>query len=220
MFQGDAIPGDRPQLVNVLKQFVFWLVHLACFLVFFTGFSWIAFGVCIFLYFIRMFGITAGFHRYFSHRTYKTSRVFQFIMALIGTMSAQKGPIWWASHHRHHHKHSDTHQDIHSPIISGIFYAHVGWVLSSQFTETRTELVKDLVQYPELRWLERYNLLPPILLAIAMYFLGSFLNYYYPSFGTNGPQMLIWGFFISTVLLYHGTFCINSMAHLIGKKTL
>ena len=217
MFQGDAGPNDKPQLVNVVKQWVFWLVHLTCLFVFVTGWSWVAVIVCLALYFIRMFGITGVFHRYYSHRTYQTSRWFQFVLGFLGTMSAQKGPIWWASHHRHHHRHSDTPEDAHSPLIHGFYYAHVGWVLSSEFVDTRWELVKDLVKFPEVKWLDDYNLVPPILLAVGTFFLGEWLEYAYPALQTNGWQMLIWGFFISTVLLYHGTFCINSCVHVFGK---
>lgn len=218
MFMGDATPDDRPEFVNVFKQLVFWLVHLACISVLWVGFSWIALAVCIALYVVRMFAITGGYHRYFSHRTYKTSRPFQFFLAFLGATSAQKGPIWWASHHRHHHRHSDTPEDIHSPIVHGIYYAHVGWVLSSQFIKPRLELVKDLMAFPELRWVDKYNVIPPIVLGTAVYFLGVWLGAAYPSLGTNGMQMLVWGFFVSTVLLYHGTFCINSFTHLIGSR--
>ena len=218
MFQGDATAADKPELINVIKQGVFWSVHLACILVFWSGWSWTAVGVCAFFYVLRMFGITGGYHRYFSHRSYQTSRFFQFILGFIGATSAQKGPIWWASHHRHHHRHSDQPEDLHSPIINGIYYAHVGWVLSSEFTDTRDELVKDLLQYPELRWLDKYNIVPPVLLAVFCYYLGVLLNVYFPALGTSGFQMLVWGFFISTVLVYHGTFCINSFTHLFGKR--
>jgi stearoyl-CoA desaturase (Delta-9 desaturase) len=218
VFQGDATPEDRPELINVIKQSVFWLVHVACLSVFWVGWSWVALGVCAFLYVARMFAITGGYHRYFSHRTYQTSRPFQFLLACLGASAAQKGPIWWASHHRHHHRHSDTPEDIHSPIIHGIYYAHIGWVLSSQYLKGRPELVKDLLAFPELRLLEKYNVIPPILLGVATFFLGSWLQAVAPGLGTSGPQMLVWGFFISTVLVYHGTFCINSFTHLIGKR--
>jgi stearoyl-CoA desaturase (Delta-9 desaturase) len=218
MFHGDAPPDDKPELMNMFKEGIFWLIHVMCLAVIWTGTSWVAVSVCAFLYVVRMFGITGVYHRYFSHRTYQTSRWFQFLLGVLGASSAQKGPIWWASHHRHHHKHSDTPEDIHSPIIHGIYYAHVGWVLSPQYLETRTENVKDLLQFPELRLLDKYNLVPPILLAIACYFLGVALQAFFPQLGTSGPQMLIWGFFISTVLLYHGTFCINSAAHLFGSR--
>ena len=216
MFQGDATPADRPELINVVKQWVFWAVHVACFLVIWTGVSWSALIVCATLYLIRMFAITGGYHRYFSHRSYKTSRLCQFLLGLLGATSAQKGPIWWASHHRHHHRYSDTPEDIHSPRLHGIYYAHIGWVLSSEFIETRKKLVKDLLKFPELVWIDRLNILPPIALAVLVFFLGVWLEQL--GFNTNGFQMLVWGFFISTVLLYHGTFCINSFCHLWGRK--
>jgi stearoyl-CoA desaturase (Delta-9 desaturase) len=218
MFQGDKDPNDTPSIMNGVKQAVFWMVHVACFAAIWTGVSWVAAGVCFLLYMVRMFAITGGYHRYFSHRSYDTSRVFQFLLAVLGTSAAQKGPIWWASHHRHHHRHSDTPEDIHSPVVSGIYYAHIGWILSPQFLEPRLELVKDLTAFPELRWIERFNLIPPVLLGVFTFFLGVALNAWFPSLGTNGLQMLVWGFFISTVLVYHGTFCINSFTHLIGKR--
>lgn len=218
MFMGDAGPDDKAELVNVFKQLVFWSVHVVCLFAFWVGVSWPAIAVCALLYVIRMFAITGGYHRYFSHRSYKTSRPFQFILAALGASAAQKGPIWWSSHHRHHHRHSDTPEDIHSPIVHGIYYAHIGWVLSSQFIKPRLELVKDLLAFPELRWLERFNLLPAFLLAVATWGLGFWLEVNYPQLGTTRWQMLIWGFFISTVLTYHGTFCINSFTHLLGKR--
>jgi stearoyl-CoA desaturase (Delta-9 desaturase) len=218
MFQGDRVPGEKFDMSNILKQGVFWSVHLLCFLVLWTGFSWVALATCFALYFVRMFGITGVYHRYFSHRSYDTSRWFQFMLAFLGATSAQKGPIWWASHHRHHHRHSDTPEDNHSPVVYGIYYAHVGWVLSSQFIAPRLELVKDLLRYPELRWLDKWYMVPPVVLGVAVFMWGSWLGTAYPELNTSGFQMLVWGFFVSTVLLYHGTFCINSFAHLIGNK--
>jgi stearoyl-CoA desaturase (Delta-9 desaturase) len=218
MFIGDAVPGDKPSLSNASKQIVFWAVHAACILALWSGVSWFAISVCFFLYFVRMFGITGVYHRYFSHRTYQTSRWFQFVLGFLGATAAQKGPIWWSSHHRHHHKHSDTEDDVHSPIVSGIYYAHVGWVLSPQFIDTRYELVKDLMKFPELRLLDRFYMIPPAVLAVGLFFLGSYLETAVPSLETSGFQLLVWGFFVSTVLLYHGTFCINSLCHLFGRK--
>ena len=219
MYHGDLDNKNEPfSFMNILKQGVFWSVHLACLAVIWVGWSWTAVVVCLALYVIRMFAITGVYHRYFSHRSYDTSRAFQFLLALLGTTAAQKGPIWWASHHRHHHRHSDTEEDIHSPIVHGIYFSHIGWVLSSQFLEPRLDLVKDLTKYKELEVLEKYNVIPVILLAVCTFFLGVYLQYAHPGLGTNGWQMLVWGFFISTVLLYHGTFCINSFTHLIGKR--
>lgn len=218
MFQGDAIPGEKPHFTNALKQILFWLVHLAVFGVIWVGFSWVAAAVCFAFYVIRMFAITGVYHRYFSHKTYKTSRWFQFCLAFLGCSSAQKGPIWWASHHRHHHQHSDQPEDTHSPIISGLYFAHVGWILSDQFVNTKSELVKDWLKFPELRLLENWHMVPAITLAVFTYFLGVALNAAFPELGTSGMQMLVWGFFVSTVLLYHGTFCINSVTHLYGSR--
>jgi stearoyl-CoA desaturase (Delta-9 desaturase) len=218
MFMGDACEGDDSRFINLLRHVLFWSVHVACLAVFWVDFSWVAFAMCFALYLVRMFAITGWYHRYFSHRSFKTSRFVQFIFAVVGASAAQKGPIWWASHHRHHHKHSDTPEDIHSPVISGIYYAHLGWVLSSQFLETRLELVKDLTKFPELRLIDKYNTIPPILLAVAVFFFGYWLGIAFPSLNTSGTQMLVWGFFVSTVLVYHGTFCINSFTHLFGRK--
>jgi stearoyl-CoA desaturase (delta-9 desaturase) len=165
-----------------------------------------------------MFAITGAYHRYFSHRSYKTSRFFQFILALLGASSGQKGPIWWASHHRHHHQYSDTEDDIHPPRIYGLWWAHIGWVVSGNYVGLRKELVRDWMQYPEIKWVDKYHSLVPLALAVALWGLGSFLEVNYPALHTNGFQMFAWGFCMSTTLLYHGTFCINSLAHIIGKR--
>jgi stearoyl-CoA desaturase (Delta-9 desaturase) len=153
-----------------------------------------------------------------SHVTYKTSRWFQFILAAIGATAAQKGPIWWASHHRHHHKHSDTAEDVHPPLIYGIWYAHVGWILSNEFMRPRLELVRDLMKFPEIVWLDRNSYMPPALLFVAVAMLGWYLEMYHPELHTTMWQMVVWGFCISTTLLYHGTFMINSWAHIIGTR--
>jgi stearoyl-CoA desaturase (Delta-9 desaturase) len=203
---------------NIAKQFVFWLIHIGCVLVLFTGFSWIALTVCVALYIVRMFAITGVYHRYFSHRSYKTSRFFQFVLAFLGASSAQKGPIWWASHHRHHHKHSDTEEDVHPPLIYGIWWAHVGWVLSTQYVQPRLELVKDLLTFPELRWLDKNHLVAPITLIGLLFGFGYICQAYFPGLNTSPLQMFAWGFCLSTTLLYHGTFLVNSAAHLMGSR--
>lgn len=200
-----------------MNHIVFILIHLGCLLVIFSGVSPIAVAVCLGFYVLRMFAITAGYHRLFSHRSYQTSRVFQFILGFIGTAAVQRGPLWWAANHRHHHRHSDTEEDIHSPGVRGLWWAHVGWVLSD---EDRGDwaLVKDLAALPELRLLEKYHYIPPLLLLGGTYVLGMILNYNFPELHTNGLQMMVWGALISTVLLYHGTFAINSIAHVIGTR--
>ena len=155
-------------------------------------------------YVIRMFGVTGGFHRYFSHRTYKTSRAFQFFLAFLAETSAQKGALWWAANHRHHHKFSDKPEDIHSPVQSGFWQSHVGWILSTEHDDTQWDLIGDFKKYPELIFLNRYNLLPPVIYGAALLLVG-------------GPAVLFWGMFVSTVLLWHGTFTINSLSHVFGS---
>ena len=213
-----SVAERRMSLSSILKRWVFWSVHLGCLLVFLVGVSRTAVAVCVALYFIRMFAITGGYHRYFSHRSYNTSRWFQFVLAFVGASSAQKGPIWWASHHRHHHKHSDTEEDIHPPRLQGLWYAHVGWVLSAQYIETRYELVRDLMKFPELRFLDRNHLIPPLTLIAGLAGLGYLLEQTAPSLQTSAAQLLVWGFCVSTTLVYHGTFLINSLAHVVGKQ--
>ena len=203
---------------NYAKSIVFFAIHVACLGVFFVQFSWTAIAVCAFLYFIRMFAITGAYHRYFSHRTYKTSRIFQFLLGFLGTMSAQKGPIWWAANHRHHHQHSDTEEDIHSVKTHGLWHAHVGWILSSDYLKVKSELIKDFLAFPEIKWLDNYHLVGPILLGAMVVGLGVYLEQFHPGLGVTPWSLFIWGFCVSTTLLYHGTFFINSLAHLIGSR--
>jgi len=178
------------------------LVALAAFWV--TGLSLAGLTWALGMYALRMFGITAGFHRYFSHRSFKTSRAFQFVLALLGTLSVQKGVLWWAAHHRHHHRHSDQDDDVHSP-RRGFFWSHVGWVLCTKYNSTEFGSIKDFAAYPELRWLNRYHLVVVVGFAAALFWLGGWTG-------------LLWGFFVSTVLLWHGTYTINSLAHVFGRR--
>ncbi len=211
-----ARPGRRGLSYAVATQFLF--MHLACLLAFLTGVSGAAFAVCLALYVVRMFAITAGFHRLFSHRSYRAGRPFQFLLAFAGTAAYQKGPLWWSAHHRRHHLHVDTEEDLHSPVMRSVWQSHVGWFLSRDSQATDVRLISNLLKYRELRWLDRFYVLPPLMLAAATFVLGSFLGRYFPGTGTSGWQMLVWGFFVSTVLLYHGTFTVNSVAHLFGSR--
>lgn len=183
----------------------FVLVHLACFGVLWTGVSAASISVAVALYLVRMWGITAGFHRYFSHRSYKTSRFMQFVLAVIGQSSAQRGVIWWSAIHRHHHLHSDTEEDVHSPRHMGFFHSHVGWIFRPMRAEADYSTTPDLTRFPELVWLDRFHLVPAIALAVGCFLLG-------------GWEMLVVGFFCSTVVLYHCVFFINSMAHVVGTQ--
>ena len=196
---------EPDEKMDWISSIPFLLVHVACFGALLTGVSWSALAVCAGLYFARMSALTVGYHRYFSHRSFKTSRAFQFLLALAATTCAQKGPLWWAAHHRHHHRASDRVEDIHSPAQRGFWWSHLGWILCRKYNETRLDLIRDFARYPELRWLDRYHLVPPIVVAVALFLLG-------------GWGMLVVGFFWSTVLLWHGTFTINSLSHVFGRR--
>lgn len=196
----------------------FLLLHVACLSVFWVGWSWVAVGTALVTYFVRVFGLTAFYHRYFSHRSFKTSRGFQFVGALLGSAAGQRGPIWWAAHHRDHHRHSDEPQDVHSPHQHGFWFSHMGWFMTREHYVTREKNVPDLLRYPELRFLERYDFLVAGLLAVALYAWGALLAQVAPQLNTSGPQMLVWAFLLSTILLYHVTYSINSVAHVFGSR--
>ncbi len=204
--------------VDWLRTVPFVLLHAAAGLVVWVGISPIAVAIAIALYVLRMFAITGFYHRYFSHRAFKTSRAMQFLFALLGATAIQRGPLWWASHHRHHHLYADQANDAHSPRQHGFLWSHIGWFLSRQNFPTKFNLVKDLARYPELRFLDRFDVLVPIIFAVFLYTIGEWLAFTAPGLHTDGAQLLVWGVVISTLAVYHATFCVNSLGHLIGRR--
>lgn len=210
-------PEDEHR-ISWFRCMPFLIVHLACIGVIFTGVSTVAVMVCLGMFWLRMFAITAFYHRYFAHRSFKANRVWQFMFAVLGNMASQRGPLWWAAHHRNHHKHSDEKQDLHSPIQHGFLHSHISWFMTEKGFKTDYSVIKDLAKFPELRFLNRFDSLVPISLAIFMFALGEWIHAFWPELGTNGWQMLMWGFFVSTVLLFHGTFTINSLGHVWGNR--
>ncbi len=209
---------DKPDRVEWIRTIPFVILHLGCLGVIWTGWSWTAVGVAVFLYFARMFAITGFYHRYFSHRTFSTSRAMQFVLALWGGICVQRGALWWAATHRHHHQHSDEEVDKHSPRQHGFVWAHIGWITSSKNFPTDYRRIGDLARFPELRFLNRFDVLVPVLFAVAIFLVGCLLEAKWPALGVTGGQLLVWGFFISTTVLFHGTACINSMAHVFGRR--
>ena len=211
--QGDAdeqaaepAEGSGPHKIEWLAMVPFWGAQITAVVgIIVSGWSWKGLGLALALYAVRMFGLTAGYHRYFSHRSYRASRPVQFLLALLGTTATQKGVLWWAAHHRAHHKYSDSPRDVHSVRQKGFFWAHVGWILVKRYVPTDWNRIKDFARYPELRWLNTWNLLPPIALAVGLFLVG-------------GWWALLWGFFVSNTLLWHGTFCVNSLAHVFGRR--
>jgi stearoyl-CoA desaturase (Delta-9 desaturase) len=190
---------------DLVTMFPFVLLHASVLLALTVPFSpklllWLAAS-----YFLRMFGVTAGYHRYFSHRSFKLNRVWQFALAFLAQTSGQKGVLWWAAHHRDHHLHSDRRADLHSPVHEGFWWSHLGWILAEDYNAYDPQRIADFSRYPELVWLNRYHLVPTAVYGLAVYALG-------------GWGAFVWGFLISTVVLYHGTFLINSLAHIWGSR--
>jgi stearoyl-CoA desaturase (delta-9 desaturase) len=209
---------QEPDRVDWVRCIPFIILHLGCLGVIWTGASPFAVWTAVGLYFGRMFAVTGIYHRYFSHKTYSTSRVGQFLLAVWGGTTVQRGPLWWAYHHRHHHQHSDEAEDAHSPHVHGFWWSHIGWITSRRNFPTDYSTVRDLTKFPELVFLNRFDAIVPLGFALGLFGLGHVLEAHAPGLHTNGWQMLVWGFFISTTFLFHGTSCINSMAHLMGKR--
>lgn len=199
---------EKPWTYTYLRPMTwpFWGVHIAAVAgVAMLGWSWSGFALAAGLYAIRMFLVTGVYHRYFSHRTYKTSRWFQFVLALASETTMQKGVLWWAAHHRRHHKYSDLEGDVHSPVLDGFMWSHLGWIMATETEDTDYGAIKDFSRYPELRWLNAWHWVPGVALAVALFLAG-------------GAHALVWGFFVSTVALWHGTFTINSLSHVFGRR--
>jgi stearoyl-CoA desaturase (delta-9 desaturase) len=215
---GDELTAENARKIDLVRVIPFIGLHVACIGIYWTGFSWFAFWTAVALYCVRMFAITGFYHRYFSHRSFKTSRPVQFVMGVIGSSSVQRGPLWWAAHHRHHHLHSDKPEDMHSPVQHSLFWSHMGWFLSRAGFRTDHSRIKDLLKFPELRLLDRFDIFVPVALANILFWGGGWLKVHYPGLGTSGPQLLFWGFFLSTVVLFHCTVTINSFAHRFGTR--
>ena len=210
-------PAQARQL-DWLRVVPFVAIHALILFIPLVGISWTAIVLAVFLYLARMFLITGVYHRYFAHRSYRLDRKTQWLAAVLACTAGQRGPLWWAAHHRIHHQKSDTFLDPHSPRQHGFFYSHIGWFLTKGSFATPPERIRDWLRYPELRWLEKYDWLPFVGLAAGCAALGYWLETHYPQTQTSAAQLFIWGFAVSTVVLYHATYTINSLTHGWGKR--
>ena len=195
-------------LPNLVQVSVFWLVQASAVLVFFVPFAWPLVALWAASHFIRAIGLTLIFHRYFAHRAFKMNRVARFVWAFIGTAAMQKGPLWWAGHHVNHHKFADRDGDPHSPMVSGVYYAHIGWFLHDtryDQVEASNPVIRDFARVPEIAWLERWFFVPPAAFALALFLAGGF-------------PWLVWGFCLPTMTLAHATFAINTVNHMFGSR--
>ena len=219
-FDSHALQSDdcQEEKIDWARMMPFALMHLTPLLIYFCGFSWTALVACVLSYLLRMFAITGFYHRYFSHKTFKTNRVVHTVFAFLGSSTTQRGPLWWASHHRRHHNYSDTENDAHSPVTKKFLWSHMGWFLTKKHFPTEQRHVRDWLKYPELVFINRFDIFAPFFYALSLYGIGELINFIFPSLATNGLQFLVWGFFVSTIVLYHATFTINSLAHKWGSK--
>jgi stearoyl-CoA desaturase (delta-9 desaturase) len=212
-----AAPRTGPHRIDWVRAIPFWSLHLCVVALPFVGFSWFALGAAIALYVVRMFAITGFYHRYFSHRAFRTTRPAQFVFAFLGNCSLQRGPLWWAAHHRDHHRDSDGPQDPHSPVRDGFLWSHFGWWTAKHNIPTRIENIRDFARYRELRFLDRFDIFAPVALGALMWGLGHALHVWAPGLGTNGLQLFVYAL-VSTIVLFHATFTINSLAHVWGTR--
>ena len=204
--------------INWVRCMPFVILHLGCFAVYWVGWSWFSITAAFALYIIRMFAITGFYHRYFSHRTFKTSRFGQFLFAVLGGSSIQRGALWWAANHRNHHRESDTPADPHSPVQYGFFRSHAGWFMCTRYYKTQYNRIQDFARFPELKWLNRYDKAVPTLYGVSLYLFGLGIERTFPSLGVTSMQFFVWGFFISTTILFHATASINSLSHIYGNQ--
>ncbi len=216
--EGAQAVRERPDRFEFRRCLPFVFLHAGCLAVIWVGWSWTAVGIAALLYFVRMFAITGFYHRYFAHRTFRTSRAVQFVFAAIGNTAVQRGALWWAAVHRHHHRHSDQEEDVHSPGLSGFLWSHIGWMTSSKNFPTEYRAIPDLAKFPELVFLNRFDFLVPAVFGGVLWGFGSLLAHFAPGLGTSGAQVFVWGFFVSTVVLLHCTLFINSLAHVFGHR--
>ncbi|WP_437741569.1 acyl-CoA desaturase [Sorangium sp. So ce1504] len=200
-----VVPKPGPSLGQIFNVLGITAIHVGTVVAILRGATWKLAALAAATYVVRMFAITAVYHRYFSHRSYKTSRGLQFLLALLGTTATQKGPLWWGGTHRVHHKYSDTERDVHSPLRRGFWYAHMGWWLGREHEELDLKRIPDFAGFPELRWLDRYHVVGPLGMMALLFAVG-------------GYDAFLWGYVVSTCALMHGTFTINSLAHVFGSR--
>jgi stearoyl-CoA desaturase (Delta-9 desaturase) len=194
-----------PALVQVT---IFWTIQASALLVFAVPFRWAYVALWAGAHFVRAVGLTLAFHRYYAHRAFKMGRVTRFVWTFIGTAAMQKGPLWWAGHHVNHHKFADREGDPHSPMVSGVYYAHLGWFLNDakyDRVEATNPVIRDFSTVPEIAFLDRFFGLPPLIMAVALYLAG-------------GVPWVVWGFCLPTMTLAHATFAINSINHMFGSR--
>lgn len=217
-FDNNLTPVNNANEIDWARIVPFIAIHLLCLGVIGVGISSFAVTFALAFYAIRIFSIGAFYHRFFSHKTFSTNRFWQFLFAILGMTAIQRGPLWWAAHHREHHLVSDQPEDAHSPLQHGFLWSHMGWFLSKKHFHYNPKRINDFYKFPELRYLDRFDSIVTILMGVGIYLLGEYLAVAAPGLETNGMQLFIWGFCISSVCVLHVTFTINSLSHCFGSS--
>jgi stearoyl-CoA desaturase (delta-9 desaturase) len=186
------------------------------------GFSWLHLGLMVGMYLLTAVGITIGYHRLFTHRSFDTNRTIKAIFAILGSMAAEGPLLKWVAMHRRHHQHSDEHGDPHSPhlhghglwgMITGMWHAHVGWIFDAD-PENLERYVGDLKKDRVLRWISNMFPLWVLMSMLVPTVLGGLL-----SMSWKGALLsFLWGGLARIFLVHHVTWSINSVCHLWGSR--
>lgn len=172
-----------------------------------SNFSWTAVGLALLLHWITGgLGITLGWHRMLTHRSFKTPKWLEYFLVFCGSLACEGGVIWWVGLHRNHHLHSDTELDQHNS-QKGFWWSHMGWMMHETPAESEIEkLTKDINADPFYRFLDDYFFPMQIVFGVLLYLIG-------------GWPIVVWGIFVRLVLVYHCTWFVNSATHKFGYKT-
>ena len=204
----DLVALSDRQRVNWLVTIILALVHTGAVAALFL-FNWRAFASAVLLVWIATgFGISLGYHRLHTHRSYKVPRLLEYFFAVCGTVTLEGGPIFWVAVHRIHHQKSDQPGDPHSP-REGAWWSHMGWILFGEAKHNNTRLMAkyapDLAKDRFYVWLNDYHWIPPVIVGLMLLVVG-------------GLPMFLWGGCLRTVVGLHATWAVNSVTHLWGSR--
>ena len=199
---------SEPQRLNWPTTIVMALFHVGALAALFM-FNWHALAAAIFLYWLATgLGISMGYHRLHTHRSYKVPVGLEYFFALCGSLTLEGGPISWVATHRIHHQKSDQPGDPHSP-RDGAWWAHVGWLILGEANHNNTRKMSkyapDLAKDPFYVWLNNYHWVPLLVLGVVLFAIG-------------GLPLFLWGICLRIVVGLHATWLVNSATHMWGAR--
>ena len=204
----DPIILPNRQKLNWITTIVLILLHIGAVAALFV-FSWRVFAAAVFLYWMTVaLGISMGYHRLHTHRSYQIPRFLEYFFAVCGALTLEGGPIFWVATHRLHHQKSDQPGDPHSP-RDGAWWSHVGWILLGETNHNNTRVLSkyapDLAKYKFYVWLNNYHWVPLTVLGVLLYAIG-------------GLPLFLWGGCLRVVVGLHSTWLVNSATHMWGRR--